>query len=135
MSRQAILIDGAPLPGGAYSQGVVAGGFLYTAGFGPQDPETGLVVGDTVAEQTRSVLRNISAVLAAHGLELDDVAVDGSSERPRSRFRGLQHRYAGHFNAPIRRGRRWDRCCPGSWWRSTWSPRCAAERRFGSADQ
>jgi 2-iminobutanoate/2-iminopropanoate deaminase len=101
MSRQAILIDGAPLPGGAYSQGVVAGGFLYTAGFGPQDPETGLVVGDTVAEQTRSVLRNISAVLAAHGLELDDVVKSTVHLSDLARdFADFNTAYAEHFNAP-----------------------------------
>ena len=31
----------APQPGGAYSQGIVANGLLYTAGFGPQDPADG----------------------------------------------------------------------------------------------
>jgi 2-iminobutanoate/2-iminopropanoate deaminase len=62
----------APKPAGAYSQGIVAGGFLYTAGFGPHDPGSG-TTGTSVAEQTAAVLRNIAAVLAAEGLTLDDV--------------------------------------------------------------
>jgi 2-iminobutanoate/2-iminopropanoate deaminase len=101
MSRQAILTGGAPLPGGAYSQGVVAGGFLYTAGFGPHDPETGLLMGDTVADQTRSVLRNISAVLAAHGLDLGDVvkATVHLSDLARD-FADFNTAYAEHFSAP-----------------------------------
>jgi 2-iminobutanoate/2-iminopropanoate deaminase len=51
MSEKAIQTDKAPAPAGAYRQGVVAGGFPYTAGFDPQDPETGQVA-PTVGEQT-----------------------------------------------------------------------------------
>lgn len=72
MSEQEIRTDQAPGPAGAYSQGIVAGGFLYTAGFGPQNPTTGEVA-PTVGEQTAQVLRNVQAVLAEHGLTLDDV--------------------------------------------------------------
>jgi len=71
MTKTAIRTTRAPQPAGPYSQGIIANGFLYTAGFGPQDPDTG-VVGDSVADQTRQVLRNISAVLAEYGLSLDD---------------------------------------------------------------
>ncbi|MGY5045405.1 RidA family protein [Streptomyces sp. 900105755] len=73
MAREVIRTSDAPAPGGAYSQAVVANGFLYTAGTGPHDPATGEVVGDTVAEQTRQVLRNLSALLAARGLDFSDV--------------------------------------------------------------
>ncbi|MEV0844485.1 Rid family hydrolase [Streptomyces sp. NPDC049954] len=62
----------APDPAGAYSQGLLAGPYLFTSGFGPQDPDTGLVA-DTVGEQTAQVLRNVSAVLHAGGASLDDV--------------------------------------------------------------
>jgi len=72
MSRQAVQTDNAPRPAGAYSQGIVANGFLYTAGFGPQDPATGELA-DTVEEQTAQVMRNVAAVLAEHGLDFSDV--------------------------------------------------------------
>lgn len=71
MSKTAFHTTNAPQPAGPYSQGVMANGFFYTAGFGPQDPATG-ALSDSVAEQTRQVLRNISAVLAEQGLTLDD---------------------------------------------------------------
>ncbi len=71
MTKTAIRTTDAPQPVGPYSQGIVANGFLYTAGFGPQDPATGELA-DTVGEQTRQVLRNVAAVLAEHGLTLDD---------------------------------------------------------------
>ncbi|MDQ0401748.1 reactive intermediate/imine deaminase [Streptomyces sp. DSM 40167] len=63
---------GAPRPAGAYAQGVVAGGLLFTAGFGPQDPATGEVP-EGVGAQTAQVLRNVRAVLAEEGLSLRDV--------------------------------------------------------------
>lgn len=72
MSKQAIVIPNAPAPAGPYNQGVVANGFLYTAGFGPQDPVTGQVP-EGVAAQTRQVLRNIEAVLTAAGATFADV--------------------------------------------------------------
>lgn len=46
----------------------MAGGFLYTAGFGPQDT-AGKVVGDTIEEQTAQVMRNVLAVLGEKGLD------------------------------------------------------------------
>jgi reactive intermediate/imine deaminase len=65
----------APAPrGSAYSVATVAGGFVFTAGLGPVDPQTGQVVGTDVAEQTRQTLRNLTEVLAAAGCTLDDVA-------------------------------------------------------------
>jgi 2-iminobutanoate/2-iminopropanoate deaminase len=99
--KQEIRIDNAAAPGGAYSQGIVANGFVYTAGFGPQDPATGVVRGETVAEQTRSVLSNVSAVLAAHGLDLSDVvkATVHLSNLDRD-FADFNKVYAEHFGTP-----------------------------------
>ena len=71
MTKSAISSENAPHPGGPYSQAIVANGFVYTAGFGPQNPETGATA-ETVGDQTRQVLRNIGAVLAERGLTLDD---------------------------------------------------------------
>ena len=73
MPLRRLQVEGAPAPGGAYSQAVEANGFLYTAGFGPIDPQTGEVVGADIGEQTRQVMRNIGAVLEAAGLDFGDV--------------------------------------------------------------
>jgi 2-iminobutanoate/2-iminopropanoate deaminase len=72
MAKTAIRTTHAPQPGGPYSQGIEANGFLFTAGFGPQDRANGNAVADTVADQTRQVLRNVQAVLNERGLTLDD---------------------------------------------------------------
>jgi 2-iminobutanoate/2-iminopropanoate deaminase len=73
MSRIQVSTDRAPAPGGAYSQAIVAGGFLYTAGLGPHDPDTGQLAGDAIESQTTQVMRNLAAVLAARNLDFSHV--------------------------------------------------------------
>jgi 2-iminobutanoate/2-iminopropanoate deaminase len=63
----------APKAIGPYSQGVIANGFLFTAGQIALDPATGEVVPGDVVEQTRRVLANLQAVLAAAGATWNDV--------------------------------------------------------------
>jgi 2-iminobutanoate/2-iminopropanoate deaminase len=62
-----VLTDKAPQAIGPYSQGIVAGGFLFTAGQIAIDPATGLVIAGDVKAQTERVLTNLSAVLGAAG--------------------------------------------------------------------
>jgi 2-iminobutanoate/2-iminopropanoate deaminase len=57
----------APAPVGPYSQAVVHGGVAYLSGQVPLDPATGKLVGETIEDQTRRVLANLAAVLAAAG--------------------------------------------------------------------
>ena len=73
MRKQSVVTKGAPAPGGPYSQAVVAGGFVFTAGQVARDPETGEFVGADAAEQTERVMRNLRAVLEAAGSGLDRV--------------------------------------------------------------
>ena len=63
---------GAPQPAGAYSAAIRAGDLLFVSGQVPRDPATGRIEGD-IAQQTRQVLENLSAVLATAGATLADV--------------------------------------------------------------
>ncbi len=63
----------APAPIGPYSQAIRAGGFLFLSGQIPIDPATGAIVSGDVADQTRQVLKNLSAVLEAAGSNLSKV--------------------------------------------------------------
>lgn len=67
MKRFPIRTDKAPAAIGPYSQAILAGGFLFTAGQIPLSPETGEVVGGNVAGQTERVILNLKAVLEAGG--------------------------------------------------------------------
>ncbi len=100
MTKTAIETTHAPRPAGPYSQGIVAGGLLFTAGFGPQNPETGEVA-ETVGEQTRQVLRNVSAVLAERGLTTDAVVKVTAHLQDLGRdFADFNEAYKEFFSAP-----------------------------------
>ena len=70
--KQEIRTDGAPNSGGIYSQGIVAGNLVFTAGQVPRDQATGLIP-EGIDAQTRQVLRNVSAILEAAGCSMKDV--------------------------------------------------------------
>ncbi|MFE2055747.1 RidA family protein [Streptomyces sp. NPDC056465] len=99
-ARRAVRTDRAPDPAGAYSQGIAAGPYLFTSGFGPQDPDTGAVAG-TVEEQTAQVLRNVCAVLEAEGLGPRDVVkVTAHLQHLRRDFAAYDAVYRSFFTAP-----------------------------------
>lgn len=68
MQPEAVITAQAPAPVGPYNQAVKAGGVLYCSGQIALDPATGAMVGDgDVEAETRQVLSNLKAVLAAGG--------------------------------------------------------------------
>jgi 2-iminobutanoate/2-iminopropanoate deaminase len=73
VSVKTVHTDKAPAAIGPYSQGIVANGFLFTAGQIALDPATGQVVPGNVAAQTERVMTNLAAVLATVGAAWKDV--------------------------------------------------------------
>lgn len=63
----------APKAIGPYSQAIAAGPYLFLSGQIPIDPKVGKIVESTIEAQTKQVIDNIEAVLAAEGLSLVDV--------------------------------------------------------------
>ena len=63
--------DMAPAAIGPYSQAIVTGNLVFTSGQIPLDPETGVLVGKDIREQTERVCKNLSAVLTAAGSSLE----------------------------------------------------------------
>ena len=61
--RKAVMVKDAPKAGGHYSHVIVANGFAYVSGQGPQDPATGKMA-DNFAEQVRQTLRTSYVLLA-----------------------------------------------------------------------
>jgi len=73
IERKVIRTDAAPAAVGPYSQAILSGDFLYSAGQIPLDPATGKLVEGDIAVQTQRVLDNLAAVLAAADMSWGDV--------------------------------------------------------------
>lgn len=72
MTRTSHTSTHLPAPAGPYSHVVSAAGLVWTAGFGPQNPQTGAVPEGIVA-QTEQVITNVEEALRLRGLGLEDV--------------------------------------------------------------
>lgn len=73
MERKVVTTSQAPAAIGPYSQAIVAGPFVFTAGQIPIDPANGELVTGGISEQTERVLRNLESVLTAAGAGLRNV--------------------------------------------------------------
>ncbi len=73
LDATALLTEHAPSPVGPYSQAIRVDGFVFCSGQVGLDPATGKIVEGGVAEQTRRVLDNLAAVLAAADLTFEAI--------------------------------------------------------------
>ena len=65
--------DKAPAAIGPYSQGKIAGGFLFASGQIPINPATGQIEGEDITAQSNLVMKNIGEILKAAGTSYDQV--------------------------------------------------------------
>ncbi|MFI3176112.1 MAG: RidA family protein [Eubacteriales bacterium] len=63
----------APAAIGPYSQGMIAGDFLYSSGQIPLNPENGEIVGTSITEQAVQVMHNVEAILGEVNLTFQEV--------------------------------------------------------------
>jgi 2-iminobutanoate/2-iminopropanoate deaminase len=63
----------APTAIGPYSQGIIANGFLYSAGQIALDPASGQMVESEIVAQTERVMQNLENILEAAGARWSDV--------------------------------------------------------------
>jgi 2-iminobutanoate/2-iminopropanoate deaminase len=102
-TKRTILTENAPPVIGPFSQGNVAGGFLFTSGQLPIHPKTG-VVPETIEEQTKLVLENLQAIIIAAGSSMDKVVKCTVYLQNFSDFAAMNKIYASYFpqNPPAR---------------------------------
>lgn len=106
MPRDIIRTLNAPPSPPTYSQAVRAAGLVFVSGTGPFDPTTGTIVGETIQEQTRQCLKNISAILEAAGTSLDRVVSATVILLEETDFAGMNEEWLKWFPAdpPARQG-------------------------------
>lgn len=94
----------APAAIGPYSQGIRAGNLFFVSGQIPLDPASGEVRAVTVEDQTRRVMDNIGAILAANGMSMANVVSTTVYLRDLKDFTAMNGVYGSYFsaNAPAR---------------------------------
>ncbi|MEA3459179.1 MAG: RidA family protein [Chloroflexota bacterium] len=97
MEREIVSTDKAPAAVGPYSQAVRAGEFVFAAGQVAIDPATGKFIGGGIEEQTRQVLKNLTAVLEAAGSSLGQVVKTTVFLRDIADFKAMNAVYAQFF--------------------------------------
>jgi len=104
MDRIIVSTDRAPAAVGPYSQAVIAGDLVFTAGLLPLDPETGELVGADITAQTGQVIRNLESILEEAGSSLYQVVKTTVFLTDMNNFAGMNSVYGELFasNPPAR---------------------------------
>lgn len=98
MERSVVFTGDAPKAVGPYSQAIVTEQLIFCSGQIPLTPEGTLVEGD-VAAQTRQVLTNLTAVLAAAGSSLDRIVKTTVFLQDMNDFAAMNQVYSEFFSA------------------------------------
>ncbi len=100
MGKKQITTSGAPAPSGAYSQGIVAGDYIFLSGQGPFD-ESGDKVEGGIGAEVRQVFANLAAVAAAEGASLADAVRVGVYLNDINDFDEMNEIYRATFPEPL----------------------------------
>jgi len=103
--KKIIETQAAPAPIWPYNQAVLKGNMLYTSGQIALDPATGELVTGDIKEETRLVMENMKAVLAAAGMDFSHVLKTSIFISDMGNFAAINEVYGKYFDeatAPAR---------------------------------
>lgn len=95
--KEVVFTAQAPAALGPYSQAIRSGQWLFLSGQIPVDPATGDVVSGEVRAQARQVLKNIEAVLAAAGTDVNAVVKTTVFLKDLQHFQAFNEEYGRVF--------------------------------------
>jgi 2-iminobutanoate/2-iminopropanoate deaminase len=90
----------APKAIGPYSQGIVAGQFLFVSGQLPINPDKGKMVDGDIAARAEQVFDNISAIVKSAGGSMADVVKVTLFLTDMADFQQVNEVYSRHFQTP-----------------------------------
>ena len=93
-----IATEKAPGAIGPYSQGFIAGGFVYTSGQIPVNPADGTVP-EGIAAQTEQSCKNVGAILEAAGVSFESVVKTTCFLADIADFAAFNEVYAKYFTS------------------------------------
>lgn len=88
----------APKAVGAYSQAIELGGFLFTSGQIPINPENNEMVQKTFAEQTKQSMNNILGILDSVKMTVDNIIKTTIYITDMTKFSEVNAVYESYFN-------------------------------------
>jgi 2-iminobutanoate/2-iminopropanoate deaminase len=103
--KKIIYTENAPAPIGPYNQAVLVGNTLYTSGQIALNPQTMELVLDDIETETKQVMENIKAVLAAAEMTFENVVKTSIFIMNMEDFSRINAVYGAYFNeatAPAR---------------------------------
>ena len=103
--KKVIETTGAPAPIGSYNQAILVDKTLYASGQIALDPKTMELVNEDIQAETTQVMKNLSAVLKAAGMDFTNVVKATIYLADMGDFALVNEIYGGYFNdddAPAR---------------------------------
>ena len=103
--KKVIETTGAPAPIGPYNQAILVDKTLYASGQIALDPKTMELVNEDIQAETTQVMKNLSAVLKAAGMDFTNVVKATIYLVDMGDFALVNEIYGGYFNdddAPAR---------------------------------
>ena len=94
--KKIVSTSGAPAAIGPYSQAIDLGSLVFTSGQIPIDPAAGTIP-EGIEAQARQSLANVKAILAAAGLEMDQVVKTTVFLKDMNDFAAMNAVYAEFF--------------------------------------
>jgi 2-iminobutanoate/2-iminopropanoate deaminase len=98
--KELVTAPGAAKAIGPYSPALRVGNLLFLSGSIPLDPVSGQLVEGGIVDQTRRVMENIKALLAAAGADFSSVARTTVFMVDLGEFALMNEVYASYFTAP-----------------------------------
>ncbi|MEZ4794281.1 MAG: RidA family protein [Flavobacteriaceae bacterium] len=99
--KKIIQTENAPAPIGPYNQAVLKGNFLFTSGQIAIDPKTNELVLDSIEAETRQVMENLKAVLAAAEMDFSQVLKTSIFISDMNNFAKVNEVYASYFDERV----------------------------------
>jgi len=103
--KKIISTPNAPAPIGPYNQAILTGNTLYISGQIALDPQTGNLVLNHIEAETKQVMQNLKAILAAVDMTFENVVKSSIFISNMNDFSAINKVYGSYFNeatAPAR---------------------------------
>ncbi|MFK5972257.1 MAG: RidA family protein [Flavobacteriaceae bacterium] len=89
----------APAPIGPYNQAILSGNTLYISGQIAMDPTSGKLIKGDIKKETKQVMENLKAILAAAGMNFENVVKSSIFLKNMNQFSEVNEVYGAYFNS------------------------------------